>query len=112
MKKHCQQAPRNSATMATTAATEHWMEWMKTALSSSAKPTTTTTPSYDSDLRELRVGSILVKRFTQASDAQEVILAAFQEENWCRCIDDPPPVKDDQGREKGVGTRKYGVSLQ
>jgi hypothetical protein len=46
-------------------------------------------PFYDEDLHELRVGDRVVKCFTQESDAQEVIVKAFQEENWCQCIDDP-----------------------
>lgn len=53
-------------------------------------------PFYDSENRELRVGTIVVKRFTQRSDAQEIVLTSFQEEDWCRNIDDPLTVKDDQ----------------
>lgn len=54
------------------------------------------TPIYDMGRRELRVGTIVVKCFTQRSDAQEIILASFQEENWRRSIDDPLPVKSNQ----------------
>ncbi len=53
-------------------------------------------PFYDKDRRELRVGTMVVKCFTQRSDAQEIILASFQEENWCQSIDDPLPVKNNQ----------------
>jgi hypothetical protein len=41
--------------------------------------------------RELRVGSTVIKRFRQPAYAQEAILAAFQEQNWSREIDDPLP---------------------
>jgi hypothetical protein len=57
---------------------------------------TAETPIYAIDRRELRVGTIIVKCFTQRSDAQEIILASFQEENWCPNIDDPLPVKHNQ----------------
>jgi hypothetical protein len=46
-------------------------------------------PVFDANKRELRVGELVSKRFTQASDAQETILAAFQEENWPPSIHDP-----------------------
>ncbi len=45
---------------------------------------------------ELRVGAVVVKRFTQRSDAQELIVEAFQEQNWSRTIDDPLSGKVDQ----------------
>jgi hypothetical protein len=53
-------------------------------------------PRYEARLRELRVGEAVVKRFTQKSDGQEIILLAFQEEGWPQVIDDPLMVKDDQ----------------
>jgi hypothetical protein len=61
-------------------------------------------PCYDTDLRELRVSKVLVKCLTQASDAQEVILAAFEEENWPHCIDDPLTGKGEQERKQRLRT--------
>ena len=75
------------------AARERWHQYSQTVLVNGVEPDT---PFYDSELRQLWVGRTVVKRFTQASDAQEIILAVFEEENWPRSIDDPLPVKDDQ----------------
>lgn len=60
----------------------------------------TNTPCYETRMRELRVGAVIVKRFRQRSDAQEIILLAFQEENWPRCIDDPLSRKVDQDAQE------------
>jgi len=46
-------------------------------------------PSWDADLRELRVGEAIVKRFRVPAPNQELILAAFEEEGWPVQIDDP-----------------------
>src|SRR5215831_17467394 len=46
-------------------------------------------PTWDSDLRELRVGKFVVKRFRQPSRNQVTVLASFQELGWPRRIDDP-----------------------
>ena len=46
-------------------------------------------PRWDRDRQELRVGSIVVKRFKIPSAGQEAILAAFEEQNWPARIDDP-----------------------
>jgi hypothetical protein len=62
------------------------------------------TPCYDSARRELRVGDIVVKRFTQRSDAQEMILQAFEEENRCEVIDDPLPGKKGQDARQRLRT--------
>lgn len=48
-------------------------------------------PSWSSERRELRFGPVLIKRFTQPADAQEIVLAAFEEEGWPHRIDDPLP---------------------
>lgn len=48
-------------------------------------------PHYDARLRELRFGSYLVKQFRQPSPNQEIVLTAFQEEEWSSRIDDPTP---------------------
>ena len=46
-------------------------------------------PTWDSNLRELRVGSLVIKRFRQPAPNQVTVLASFQELRWCRRIDDP-----------------------
>jgi hypothetical protein len=51
-------------------------------------------PKWDRDRHELRVGSLVVKRFTIPSPAQEAILAAFDEKDWPARIDDPLPPRD------------------
>lgn len=48
-------------------------------------------PRFHCDVRELRLGDRLVKRFRLPSPNQETILLAFQEEGWPRRIDDPLP---------------------
>jgi hypothetical protein len=57
-------------------------------------------PCYDAERRELRFEGEVVKCFMQESDAQEVILMAFEEERWPRSIDDPLPVKEGQDRKQ------------
>jgi hypothetical protein len=74
---------RASAKTAHTAGKELWQERSKPVLANGSQHTTAITPYYDSERRELRVGTIVLKCFTQGSDAQEIILASFQEENWC-----------------------------
>ena len=46
-------------------------------------------PKWDRDRQELRVGSIVVKRFTIPAAGQAAILAAFEEQNWPSRIDNP-----------------------
>ena len=48
-------------------------------------------PTWDSNLRELRVGKLVIKRFRQPARNQVAVVAAFQELRWCRRIDDPLP---------------------
>jgi hypothetical protein len=52
-------------------------------------------PRWDNKRRELRFAKKLVKRFRVPAPNQEMILAAFQEEGWPNCIDDPLPPKGD-----------------
>ena len=47
------------------------------------------TPTWDPELRELRVGALVVKRFRQPARNQVTVLASFQELRWPRRIDDP-----------------------
>lgn len=46
-------------------------------------------PVWDAEVQELRVGGRLVKQFRGPASNQMLILAAFQETNWPRRIDDP-----------------------
>src|SRR5262249_19894178 len=48
-------------------------------------------PVWDSDRRELRFHEILVKQFKLPAPNQEMVLAAFEEEDWPPRIDDPLP---------------------
>jgi hypothetical protein len=52
-------------------------------------------PCWDARRRELRLAQKLLKRFRVPAPNQEAILAAFQEEGWPNCIDDPLPPKGD-----------------
>lgn len=53
------------------------------------------TPHWDARRRELRLARKLLKQFRVPAPNQEAILAAFQEEGWPNCIDDPLPPKRD-----------------
>jgi hypothetical protein len=46
-------------------------------------------PVWDADRRELRLGKLVVKRFRQPAENQELILAAFEEDGWPPRIDNP-----------------------
>jgi hypothetical protein len=48
-------------------------------------------PRYDTDLRELWVGHLLIKRFTGPAKNQQLILSCFQETAWERLLWDPLP---------------------
>lgn len=48
-------------------------------------------PSWNKNLRELRFGGEVCKRFKTRAENQERVLQAFQEENWPPRIDDPLP---------------------
>jgi hypothetical protein len=52
-------------------------------------------PCWDAKRRELRLAKRLLKRFRVPAPNQETVLAAFQEEGWPNCIDDPLPPKGD-----------------
>src|SRR5438128_1589714 len=49
-----------------------------------SQPPRPQTPSYDASTRELRVGTIVLKRFHQPGGSQEWILLAFEEQGWPR----------------------------
>jgi hypothetical protein len=48
-------------------------------------------PHWDRDQQELRLGSIIIKKFRVPAASQEMVLAAFEEEHWPPRIDDPLP---------------------
>ena len=48
-------------------------------------------PYWDDDLRELRYGDAVVKRYKRNAENQFIILRVFQEENWRHRISDPIP---------------------
>ncbi len=54
------------------------------------------TPKWDGRTHELRLGGRLVKRFKLPAAAQELILAALEEEGWPPAVDDPLPAQLDQ----------------
>jgi hypothetical protein len=53
-------------------------------------------PKWDGELRELRLGEWVVKRFNQPAPDQEAIFASFEEEGWPRHMDDPLPPREGQ----------------
>ena len=53
-------------------------------------------PKWDRQRQELLVGHLVVKRFRVPAPSQEVILAAFEEEDWPARIDDPLPRLNEQ----------------
>lgn len=59
--------------------------------SSSSMPATANAVVWDAERHELRCGGRLVKQYKWLAANQEMILAAFQEENWPPRIDDPLP---------------------
>jgi hypothetical protein len=52
-------------------------------------------PVWNAERREFCFNGELVKRFRQPAPAQEMILAAFEEEGWPAHIDDPLPPQDE-----------------
>lgn len=48
-------------------------------------------PLWDSDLRELRYETHIVKRYRVPSPNQQMVLASFEEEGWPTRVDDPLP---------------------
>lgn len=58
-------------------------------------------PAWNRELRELRAGRLLVKRFHVPARNQELILDSFEEEGWPACIDDPlPPLPDQDSKQR------------
>ncbi len=52
-------------------------------------------PHWDAAGRKLWFGKHLIKQFKVPAKNQELVLAAFDEEGWPPCIDDPLPPHDD-----------------
>ena len=48
-------------------------------------------PTWNAELRELRWGKQLVKKFNGPATNQELICAVFEEDKWAPRIDDPLP---------------------
>jgi hypothetical protein len=63
--------------------------WEEASEASDAASNMPLLPCWNSVLRELRLGSRLVKRFQAPADNQEAILDALEEEGWPVRIDDP-----------------------
>ncbi len=63
----------------------------KTMQTQTNSPPRDAIPAWDGRCRQLWLGEVLVKEFRQLARNQEAILAAFQEEGWPPCIDDPLP---------------------
>jgi hypothetical protein len=57
-------------------------------------------PTWDNQRQELRVGSVVVKRFKVPATNQEIVLAAFEEEHWPARIDDPLPPRQEQSSKR------------
>jgi len=53
-------------------------------------------PKWDRLRQELKIGTVLVKRFKVPAASQEAILEAFEEEAWPPRIDDPLSPRNDQ----------------
>jgi hypothetical protein len=53
-------------------------------------------PHWDAYRHELRSNGFIVKQFKVPSANQETILAAFEEDSWPPCVDDPLPPQPEQ----------------
>lgn len=69
-------------------------------LATAPEPAARVIPRWDGDLQELRVAGVIVKQFKVPAPNQEMILSAFQEENWPVRIDDPLPPSPDQDSKR------------
>ncbi len=68
---------------------------------------TTEFPVWDGMRRELRLGSVIVKKFRCRAANQESVLAAFQEDGWPARIDDPlSPVENIEPKRRLADTVK------
>ncbi len=67
-------------------------------------------PRWDKDLRELRWRGLLVKRFVNRADSQELILEALEEEDWPPRIDDPLPREPGQDASQRLHDAVRGLN--
>lgn len=67
-------------------------------------------PIWDPERRELRYQRDLVKQFRWQAMNQEMILAAFQEEDWPARIDDPLPPQADQDPKRRLHDAIKGLN--
>ncbi|MCG8584087.1 MAG: hypothetical protein MI757_05185 [Pirellulales bacterium] len=65
-------------------------------LRASDKPIRWPKPAWRSEVAELSVGGVLVKRYRVPAPNQQTILSAFEEEGWPARIDDPLPLKPER----------------
>lgn len=100
MRKHGHRGRKASARTVCGLSLEHSRATNEQRLKSNTRNARMRAPFYDRERRQLRVGEVVLKCFNQSSDAQEVILAVFQEESWSRTIDDPLPGKERQERKQ------------
>jgi hypothetical protein len=80
-KKHCQSRSLETRT--------NGRRVVRTSVATIAPAPKPLVPKWDRDRQELRLGSIVVKRFKVPAANQETILAVFEEESWPTRIDDP-----------------------
>ena len=52
-------------------------------------------PHWNAKTRELSLGGKVVKRFAVPAENQVRILAAFEEEDWAECVEDPLPPREE-----------------
>lgn len=57
-------------------------------------------PEWNPVTRELRFGGKIVKRFKWQAINQEIVLSAFEEDEWATVIDDPLPPKAEQDTKR------------
>ena len=67
-------------------------------------------PTWDYQLRELRVGKLVIKKFRQPARNQVTVLASFEELRWCRRIDDPLPGDSDFDLKRRLRDTVYALN--
>jgi hypothetical protein len=67
-------------------------------------------PAWDCNLRELRVGKLVIKRFRQPARNQVTVLASFQELRWCCRIDDPLPGASDSAAKRRLRDTVFALN--
>ncbi len=67
------------------------LQLVRNSTGNAGEPQQSHEPRWDGHRRELRIASVLVKRFTVPDLDQETVLFAFDEQNWPARIDNPLP---------------------